>query len=79
MQLFRVTTHSSVILLNKVPTDFILGDVGLLLARSGIRRSGSLSGVKGGTVDNSMSVIIRLRVCRVVAVHGSLSRIGHGG
>lgn len=78
VQLLRVATHGSVILLNKEPTDFILGNVRLLLTRSGIRRSGSLGGLKAGAVDNTMSVI-RIRICRVVAVHGSLRRIGHGG
>lgn len=80
MQLFGAAAHGSVILFDKEPTDFILGEFSLLVAGGRIRGSRRLSGLEAGIVDSGVSGgIIRVGVCRVVAVNRDLRSIGHGG
>lgn len=80
MQLVRTTAHIGIVLLNKIPTNFILRDRILLLTRRDIGGSGRLRWLEiRGIVRNSMGMIVRFMIGvghRVIAINGGLS-IGH--
>lgn len=80
MQLLRAAAHGGIVLLDKEPADFILRNICLLLVRDHICRSGGVGVLKvGSAVHGGVGGIESVRICRVVAVHRGVGRVGHGG
>lgn len=82
MELVRVATHSSIVLLNEEPAHLILGDVALVIGRSGVGRGGGLSRLEvGRSVHSGVGRVERVVVgmlSSVVTVKRSLGHVGHG-
>lgn len=82
VQLFRAAAHVGIVLLNKVPTDLILGDAVLLVRDGRIARSGGGRRLEiRRTVHGGRDVAVGVRIGvlrREGAVDGDLSSVGHG-
>lgn len=82
VQFLRATAHVGVILFDEVPADLILGNSILLLVGGGsIGGSGRLCRLEvGRIIHGRVSVVVGVVVgvlSRVIAVHRSLSGVGH--